>query len=386
MRIGLLARRIDPAGGGTERDFMAAVRLLREAGYDLRIYAARTRQTSWEGVPICRVPQGGAGLRTLEVISFGLLSARLARQQGAEIVLSFGRTIDSDLIRYEGGVHRSFLRAARQWQSRAAGAVRAISAYHAAQRWMDRRAMNSPRLAAVAAISGLVAADLSASFGLPRGMTEVIYNGVNLERFRPAADSGDIRLAREALGFGGLPLVIFVGSGFARKGLGFLLRAWPLMRRRAALLVVGRDHMAAFYHNLARRLKVADRVAFLGPRQDVPELMRAAEVLVLPSLFEAFGNVVLEAMASGIAASCSSRCGAAEVLPEKLAPFVIGDPRDSGEIASRLDSLLQAPADFAQVARAAAERFTWQQYRQQMDALIKRVACRSRSSGNATRA
>ncbi len=117
-----------------------------------------------------------------------------------------------------------------------------------------------------------------------------------------------------------------------------------------------------FTRALARRLGVERRVLILGRRNDTANLLAASDALALPSLFEAFGNVVLEGMASGLPVLTSARCGAAEVLPPQLRPFVVQDPMNAGEIAQRLDALLAAPRELGQIARAAAEQFTWERY------------------------
>lgn len=374
MRIGLLARRFDPGGGGTERDLIAAAEFLQASGHRLHIYAARRASAQWRGIEVSRVPVAALGSRTLEVLGFGLLAARAARAGGAEFTLSFGRAIGADLIRCEGGAHRSYLRAARQWDSRARSLARALSPYHRAQCLMDARAFHSPRLRAVAAISRLVAEDLGRCFGLAPGRLTAIYNGVDLDRFQPASPQRR-RQTRAALQLDpDSPVAIFVGSGFARKGVGYLLEAWPRMAPEVLLLVVGEDRRRNFFRARAQALGVAARVRWLGPRQDVPSLLAAADVLVLPSLFEAFGNVALEAMAAGLPVLLSAQCGAAEVLPAAWQPFVVPDPKQPQDLARRLSALLSAAPELRSIARPAAEQFTWHRYGAQLAALIDKSA------------
>src|SRR5579885_90838 len=153
MRIAMLIRRFNPAGGGTERDFAAAADCLSQAGHDVRIYAARcTATTPWHGMAVRRLPFAGL-TRSLEAIGFGLLAARFARRDGSGLTLSFGRSVDSDLIRCEGGAHAAYLAAARQWESRAASAARAMSPYHIAQCRIEAAGFRSPKLRMVLAFS-----------------------------------------------------------------------------------------------------------------------------------------------------------------------------------------------------------------------------------------
>ncbi|HLH77544.1 MAG TPA: glycosyltransferase family 4 protein [Candidatus Binataceae bacterium] len=370
MRIAVLARRFNPGGGGTERDLVAAVEFLQASGHRLHIYAARRASPRWRGIEVSRLPAAALGSRTLEVLGFGLLAARAARAGGAELTLSFGRAIGADLIRCEGGAHRSYLQAARQWDSRGQSVLRALSPYHRAQCLMDAGAFHSPRLGAVAAISRLVANDLQRCFSLDPGRLTPVYNGVDLDRFQPATAKRR-REVRAALQLDpDSKVAIFVGSGFARKGMGCLLDAWPLIASQTVLVVVGADRRAGNFQARARALGIASRLRWLGPRQDVPDLLAAADVLVLPSLFEAFGNVALEAMAAGLPVLLSAQCGATEVLPATWQEFVVPDPRQPEELARRLSGLLAVAPELRADARLTAERFTWQRYGEQLAALF----------------
>lgn len=374
MRIGILVRRFDPSGGGTERDMVAAAQCLQQAGHEIRIYAARAAVRSWQGVTVRRIPIPPVS-RTLEALGFGLFAARMARREGADLTISFGRTADTDVIRCEGGAHVSYLEEARQWNGAAASSVRAVSPYHAAQCRMEAMGFRWPGLRLVATISGLVAEDLKRRFSILQAKIEVLYNGVDLEHFRPLSDEGLRDNVRRRLGIeGDAQVVIFIGSGFARKGVKGLIEAWPMLAGKPYLLIAGHDRAPGFYQNLARNLGVERRVLILGRRNDTAELLAASDALALPSLFEAFGNVVLEGMASGLPVLTSARCGAAEVLPPQLKPFVVQDPMNAGEIAERLGALLAAPRELGQIARAAAEQYTWERYGSRLLELINFVS------------
>src|SRR5579885_2518168 len=373
MRVGMLVRRFDPAGGGTERDFAAAAGCLA-AGHEVRIYAARRSAESWRGIPVCALPLPPFP-RSLEVIGFGLMAARFARRDGADLTISFGRTIETDLIRCEGGAHAAYLAAARQWESRAASAARAISPYHRAQCRLEARGFGYPGLKMVLAISQLVAEDLQRRFSIAANRVQVLYNGVDHQRFACEAAAAMREDYRRRFGIDrAAPVALFIGNGFARKGLGQLLAAWPALDRRAWLLVAGEDRAAPSYRRQSQRLRVADRVLFLGKRNDVANLMAAADVVALPSLFDACGNVVLEAMAAGLPVLTSAQCGAAEVLPPELREFVVRNPLDAEEMACRLDALFAAPRELGPIARAAAARFTWQEYGKRLLQLIEEIA------------
>ncbi len=201
------------------------------------------------------------------------------------------------------------------------------------------------------------------AFALAPSKVITLYNGVDLTRFAPNRDKSLARKIRREFR---IPedwhAVAFVGHGFARKGLRFLLEAWPLVNSQACLVVAGSDRAAAAYRRRAIQLDIGDRVIFIGARADVEHLFAAVDALALPSLFEPFGNVVMEAMAAGLPALCSRLTGAAELMPYELRELVIDDPTDIGELASRVNLLLHLGGDVSKVARAAAEQYTWQRY------------------------
>ncbi len=370
----MLVRRFDPSGGGTERDFAAAAQCLSRAGHEVRIHAARAASTSWHGMRVRKLPVP-VFPRSLEVIGFGLLAGRVARREGAELTISFGRTTDCDFIRCEGGAHAAYLEAARQWESGAASAARALSPYHAAQCRIEELGLRSGRLKLVLAISNLVGDDLKRRFNLPAGKVQTLYNGVDHRRFQHASDPQRRAAIRGALAIdSSTPVVLFVGHGFRRKGLGQLIEALPLCGANPLLLVAGEDHAMEFFRRAARRLRIEPRVRFLGRRGDIPDLMAAADAVALPSLFEAFGNVVLEGMAAGRAVLTTARCGAAEVLPPPMRRFVVRNAMDPAELARQLDALLEAGPELGAIARAAAAQFTWQRFGERLVELVERAA------------
>ncbi len=226
----------------------------------------------------------------------------------------------------------------------------------------------------VLAISRLVAHDLQKRFALAPARLETLYNGIDRERLKNVNPRAREDL-RRCFGIGSSsPVVLFIGNGFARKGLGKLLEAWPMSAKNGHLMVVGEDRALEQYQRMAQRLGIGDRVRFLGRRSEVADLLAAADAVALPSLFEAFGNVVLEAMAAGLPVLTSARCGAAEVLPAQWREFVVQDPMNPSEIARRLDSMLGASREAGLIGPAAAAQFTWERYGNRLLELVGQSA------------
>jgi UDP-glucose:(heptosyl)LPS alpha-1,3-glucosyltransferase len=372
MRVALIGRRFDPAGGGTERDLVITARILGRAGHEVAIYADDIRNESREWRPrrVDAIPLG----RALRLWSFARRAGSMARDLGAEVVLSFARIADADVLRSGGAAHSSYLQSATRWRGSAGAVAMRLSPYHRIQIAVERRGFASSRLKCAIAVSALVRRDLIRTFALDPSRVVTLYNGVDLERFRPEPDRAvrsqirrDLDISERA------PTAVFVGNGFARKGLRFLLEAWPALGTDAHLIVAGADRHTNSFRRLATRLGVAGRAHFVGPQERIEHLFAAADALVLPSLFEPFGNVVMEAMAAGLPVLCSAACGVMETLPAEFGHFVVADPTDRRELAMRLAAVLQVRGDLTRVARTTAEQFTWDRYGAGLLDLLRRL-------------
>lgn len=378
MRIAIISRRFDPHGGGTERDLITTTLGLKQAGHHVAIYADEIRAAD-SRMEVRRVPPLRAG-RALRLLNFALRAPVAARRDGAEIVLSFARTVGADVIRSGGGAHQRYVRAAAAWRPPVRALAMRLSAYHRVQMLTERWGFAHPALQRVVAVSDLVRAQVAEDFALAPEKAVTIYNGVDLERFKPLSEDQRRAVRRELRLDPDCRIVVFVGSGFARKGLGFLLRSWVLIRQKPLLLVVGGDHETYRFRALAARLGLREQVTFAGIRPQVENIIAVADALALPSLFEPFGNVVAEAMACGVPALVSSRCGVAEWLPDGMRRFVVADPTNPSQIADCVGDLLDESAELRRTVRAIVEPYTWERYRCAMEELLAAV----RQPGTAT--
>ena len=374
MRIAILTRRFDSAGGGTERDLIVTAQGLRAAGHDVTIFANEIRGATgdWQ---VRRVGAGPRLGRSLSLLRFAWTAAPAARRAGAELVLSFARCTGADVMRSGGGAHVSYMRAARKWRGVLGSSAMRLSPYHRVQMLVERQAFRAPGLKRVIAVSNFVRDDLIREFGLAPEKVMTIYNGVDLGRFRPATDRSERAAIRQKFVVpDSAPVVAFVGNGFARKGLGFLIEAWPLVAGGAFLLVAGADRQTDKFARQANGLNIGARVVFAGPQPNVEAIFHAADAFAMPSLFEPFGNVVMEAMACGLPAMTSAFSGVAEIIPPSMRGFRVENPNDVGELALRLGALFDAPTNLGREARATAEKYTWSRYARELNALIESIA------------
>ena len=185
-------------------------------------------------------------------------------------------------------------------------------------------------------------ADELAGVGVSRERLISIPNGLDLERFHPL-EKEDREDLRARLGLPSGALALFVGQLVVRKGVSQLLEAWEAVSRSlptATLVFAGDGPLADEVKG--RATSSHSRVMLLGVRDDVADLMRAADVLVLPSRNEGFANVVVEAMACGLPV-ISGRTGIARHLPIDGTAGRLIDPENPSDLAGALVKILSSP-------------------------------------------
>jgi glycosyltransferase involved in cell wall biosynthesis len=193
---------------------------------------------------------------------------------------------------------------------------------------------------------------------IPDAKIRVIPNGVDLDEFAPGPPERD-RFGLPAA----VPLGVFVGDlRTPRKNLDTVLQAMCTVPSFHLAVAGALDESP--YPDLARQLGVDDRTHFLGFCEDVPALMRSADVCLCPSRYEPFSLVLLEALASGCPVITASCVGAADLLTDE-AGWILDNPSD----AERLTSILEHVTDIAgddkysqssDAARDVAEQYSFE--------------------------
>ncbi|MCA1905039.1 MAG: glycosyltransferase family 4 protein, partial [Desulfarculus sp.] len=271
---------------------------------------------------------------------------------GLDAWLSLERTPGAPVLRAGDGVHAAWLERRRPYESFWKRLSFGFNPLHRAFLDLERRALTHPELRLVIANSQLVAEELRRFYGLGPERVRVIRNPVDQDRLDPARDPAVRAGARAELGLTeGQPALLFLGSGFERKGLAFAIQALANLPD-VRLLVAGRDRVAP-YQRLAQRLRVAGRVRFLGGRQDAPRLIAACDGLLLPTIYDPCANACLEALHLGRPVVTTLANGAAELVRPGVNGVLVAEPADAAELAracqTALAMELPVTADLPQV-------------------------------------
>ena len=349
MRVALLIERFEPGIGGVENVAWRVADGLARAGDEVHVVARRAAPCPGVVLHPVSVPRFWQPLR---VYAFSRAAAKAAPRGDYDVVYSLARTVHQDLYRAGAGSHLDYLR--RRYAA-PARQLRRLSPRHAVLADFERRVFGDASQLVICN-SEMVKGEIERRYRVPPQRLRVIRNGVALDRFA-AVPRERARLRAELAARDDLVL-LFAGSGFARKGLGTALGALARARVRAQLWVAGSDDTRA-WRRRASELGVEERVRFLGFRSDLPAFYAGADALLLPTRYDAFANVCLEAAAAGLPVLTSGANGAAELFRE--AGCVVEDPDDASGFAAAIEALAEPDLRrrLGEAARAVAAPHGW---------------------------
>ncbi|WP_412478605.1 glycosyltransferase family 4 protein [Azonexus sp. IMCC34839] len=382
MKIAIVRQRYNPYGGA-ERFVERALSALAGEGAEVTLI---TR--NWEGAP-------RAGFRqiTCDPSYSRLFGGRAARDKSFaaavqaewarghfDITQSHERIPGCMIFRAGDGVHAAWL----EHRACVLGPLQRLSqgwsAYHRYVCGSEKAMFEHPALRTVICNSQMVADEICRFYHVHRSKLQVIYNGVDTTVFHPGLADEFRSATRAAAGIPeDVPVLLYVGSGFERKGVPQLLQAAARMQRQdARIVIVGADRKLKAEQKRAASLGLADRVTFTGPLKDVRPWYGAADGFVLPTLYDPCPNAALEALASGLPIVTSTTCGAQEWVRAGENGWVV-DALAIDELAGHLDDLagLAGNAEARAAARAVAEPLT-------LEAMAGRLLDLYRSLGGAS--
>jgi len=215
------------------------------------------------------------------------------------------------------------------------------------------------------AVSKAVRDSHTSAFGDPEW--QVVYNAIDVESYRAKISSSDKLDFQEYD-----PIFLNIGRYVEQKGQVDLIRAMPAVLNEvpdAAVLIVGWGDLHTQLEDLAEEKGVADRVFVTGKVPSVYEYYATADIFVLPSRWEGFGIVLLEAMAGGIPIVSSDVSGISEVVTDEFGTLV--PPQSPRELATAMKSMVDSDLEKLGTAalQRAHEKFSIEQMVRQQEAI-----------------
>jgi UDP-glucose:(heptosyl)LPS alpha-1,3-glucosyltransferase len=366
MKIAFIRRHYNPHGGA-ERYVENLSRHLVEEGHEIHVFSHHWPESP--GVTVHSIPiLSGPGL--LKLWSFNSrVNARLARKE-FDVVQSFEKTWCQDIYRAGEGCHREWLLQRKKYESPLNTLGVKINPFHWLTLAMEKKLFEKSDTQFFIANSQRGKKEILSHYRVSPEKIRVIYSAVP-----PISPSNSLLETRGETNLE--KIILFVGSGFSRKGLYFLIRALPFTREESTLrlIVVGRGDLKKA-GQLAEQLGVLKKISFIGPVSDVAPYYQKAQVFVLPSIYEPFSNACLEAMAFGLPVVTTVMNGASEDIQNGINGFTVPDPTDPVALST---AILQAlNLDREEINRAHHQmltRHTWERHKEE---LLKLYHCVSR--------
>lgn len=358
MKVALVIGKYHAFGGGAERWTDRHARYLIRQGFDVHLLA-RDFKDPPAGAICHAVPyRSGMGAR----LRFGAAIEKIVSEQSFEIVHEMGEGWTCDLFMPHHGTRVA------GFEQNVRMLPRLIRpAQVAAHKWLpryrefaelERRQYSLDRPTRFVAISKMVRDHMRTFFRIPDERIDVVYNGVDVDRFRP----GRNRAIRESLGWPDRTIFLLVAHNFRLKGLETLIRSMAKLTKKdksIGLVVLGSGKQRPF-ERLAKKLGCEDFVRFVGNQTNPIPYYQASDVYVQPTFYDPCSLVALEALACGLPVITTSMNGAGEILTPGREGNILADPSDVDGLTELMHPYLEPSVRIqaGSAARRLAERFS----------------------------
>lgn len=310
LRIAFV-RRGYSATGGAEASLKRLARGVIEAGHEAQLIATNEwPEDQWSFGSITRS-------RARSVIGFADELEQIREQLDCDALFSLERVWSCDVYRAGDGVHRAWLARRRKFELPLKRFVRAARRKHRDLLHLEESLFARRKAGRVIASSQMVKNEIVDLYGYPADMIDVVRNGIPLDQFQfdpqlRKKSREDLKLKPDQIA------LLFAGSGWERKGLLFAIEAMALCRnRKMRLLVAGRGN-ERLYKTKGLRFWREGPVQFLGEVADMVRIYAAADIFILPTIYDPFSNACLEALACGLPVITTGSNGFSEIIEDGL--------------------------------------------------------------------
>jgi len=400
MRVAIVQEHVDPQRGGAETSTLQMARHLAALGLDVSVVCSAAGPASAEpqastdvgprgSQPAARlsmrqIPCGG-GSRVARTVRFVSEADQLCRLEGFDIVHAVTPCLSASVYQPRGGTYvETVARSVARARTPVGRFIKRIARrFNRRQRLLlllERELLSGQDPPVVAAVSDYVRRQVESAFPrFPRERIRVVFNGVEITPLPSDQAAAQRAALRTELGVvQGRPLVLFVAHNFKLKGLGELIRASATPAGRHVdwlLAIAGRDDPRR-HERQARRLRVGQRIKFVGTKYPVEALYAAAGVLAHPTWYDPCSRVVLEALACGLPVVTTRWNGAAEVMQAGRHGEVIDMPADAPTLATAIARCfdLELACACRVDAPAMRERVSMARHARELKALYEQVA------------
>jgi UDP-glucose:(heptosyl)LPS alpha-1,3-glucosyltransferase len=335
LTIGLV-RRGYSATGGAEAYLQRLAEGIVDLGHDVRLFT--TPEWSTSAWPFGEITQ----LRARSAIGFANELNKLRPETRCDVVMSLERVWRCHVYRAGDGVHQAWLNRRRQFEPAWQRFARRFNRKHNDILRLEKSLLDDRNADRVIANSQMVKDEIVDLYNYRRDQIDIVRNGMPLDQFRfdfarRERARVDLKLQRDEIA------LLFVGTGWERKGLRFAIDAIERCQDlKLRLLVAGRGSPRGYK---------SSRVQFLGEVVDLVPIYAAADIFILPTIYDPFSNACLEALASGLPVITTRSNGFSEIIEDGVHGSIV-DP------ANDVEALRKAILFWSEEARRSSARST----------------------------
>jgi len=340
----VFVRRGYSSTGGAEAYLKRLAHGIIESGHNVQLVATSDwPDAEWSFGSITR-------LRAKSAIEFADELQEIRASLRCDVLFSLERVWSCDVYRAGDGVHRVWLERRSRLELPLKRFVRSLSSKHRDLLRLEQSLLSSGNTRRVIAASQMVKDEIVNTYRYPADQIDIVRNGVPLEEFRFDPDlreksREDLKLKPDQTA------LLFAGSGWERKGLLFAIEAAALCKdRKMRLLVAGRGN-TRLYKTKRLRFWHEEPVQFLGEVEDMRRVYAAADIFILPTIYDPFSNACLEALACGLPVITTRSNGFSEIIENGVHGSIVDPPGD-------LPALRDAIRFWSDPSRRAAARPT----------------------------
>ena len=349
LNIALVRRGYSPSGGA-EAYLKRLAHGMAEAGHEVQLIA--TDEWPEEQWPFGSVRR----LRAKTVIGFADELEQIRPRLRCHVLFSLERVWRCDVYRAGDGVHRAWLARRRRFEIPLKQFVRAAGRKHRDLLHLEESLFEKRNAGRVIVASQMVADEVVDFCGYPADKIDLVRNGIPFAKFRFDPDLREKSRAELKLKPDQIAL-LFAGSGWERKGLLFAIEAMAICKnRKLRLLVAGRGN-ARPYKTTRFLFWREDPVRFVGEVADLTPMYTAADIFILPTIYDPFSNACLEALACGLPVITTRSNGFSEIIEDGINGSLIDRPANLTGLRDAIrfwsDSSRRNTARVANIARAS---------------------------------
>ena len=371
MKIAIIVRNYHKHGGISR----CAAELAEHsaAGNEVHVFSASLEDAGGPALVFHKVPMLSFGFlkkrnlnalnNIFEIASFALFSWFKVNPDDFDIVHSHGSYIGRSDVFTTHSCHAESLAVSRRNRTGFLGRLKktALNPLHLILLFMEYCSLKNAKK--IVSVSRNVKNDIIRHYNIQESRIEVIVNGVDIKKFNPANKTLYKNLVRSKHGLKPEDkVIIFPAHEFERKGLRRIIEALNVIHYSDLyVLVVGEDAPAAFTA-IIKKYGLNRNIIFTGKVTDVEKYYFASDLFVMPTYYEPFGLVILEAMAVGLPVITSRQAGASELIADNMSGLILEDHADFLGIAKAIRYLLNDPKaaeTFGTNARQTAEQYSW---------------------------